>query len=80
MMHISSKSKKIFLLKIHVSWCRREESCQRPTEPYTVELILDGNSEITPLVLGASEITANLYCNCVHLYWEGCVICSIYLR
>ena len=31
-------------------------------------------------ILGASEITANLYCNCVHLYWEGCVICSIDLR
>ena len=29
------------------------------------------------MVLGASEITANLYCNCVDLYWEGCVICSI---
>ena len=28
-------------------------------------------------ILGASEITANLYCNCVHL--EGCVICCIYL-
>ena len=31
-------------------------------------------------ILGASEITANLCCNCVYLYWEGCVICSIYLR
>ena len=31
-------------------------------------------------VLGASEITANLYCNFEYLYWEGCVICSIYLR
>ena len=30
--------------------------------------------------LGASEVTANLYCNCVHLYWEGCVIYSIDLR
>ena len=30
--------------------------------------------------LGASEITVNLYCNCVHLYWEDCVIYSIYLR
>ena len=30
--------------------------------------------------LGASEITANLYYNCVHLYWEGCVFCSTYLR
>ena len=32
------------------------------------------------MVLGASEITANLYCNFVYLYWEGCVICSTYLR
>ena len=31
-------------------------------------------------ILGASEITANLYCNYEYLYWEGCVICSIYLR
>ena len=31
-------------------------------------------------VLGASKITAYLYCNCVQFYWEGCVICSIYLR
>ena len=27
-------------------------------------------------LLGASEITANLYCYYEHLYWEGCVICS----
>ena len=32
------------------------------------------------LLLGASEITANLYRNCVHLYWEGYVNCRIYLR
>ena len=31
-------------------------------------------------IMGAIEITANLYCNCLFLYWEGCVICSIYLR
>ena len=31
-------------------------------------------------ILGASEITANLYCICVYLYWEGCVICSKYLH
>ena len=31
-------------------------------------------------VLGASEIIANLYCNCVHLYWECCVMLSICLR
>ena len=28
-------------------------------------------------ILGALEITANLYCNCVHLYREVCVIFSI---
>ena len=32
------------------------------------------------IILGAPEITANLYCNFVYLYWEGCVICSIFLR
>ena len=32
------------------------------------------------MVMVASEITENVYCNCVHIYWEGCVICSIYLR
>ena len=32
------------------------------------------------IVLDVSEVNANLYCNFAHLYWEGCVICSIYLR
>ena len=27
-----------------------------------------------------TEITAILYCNFAYLYWEGCVIFSIYLR
>ena len=27
-----------------------------------------------------SEITANICCNCVQMYWECCVICSIFLR
>ena len=31
-------------------------------------------------VLGDPEVTANLYCYYAYLYWEGCVICSIYLR
>ena len=31
-------------------------------------------------VLSGPEVTANLYCNFAYLYWEGCVICSIYLR
>ena len=35
--------------------------------------------QIYRYILGASEITANLHCNCVDLYWEGCVICSIIL-
>ena len=28
--------------------------------------------------MGDPEITANLYCNFSYLYWEGCVICSIF--
>ena len=31
-------------------------------------------------LLGDPEVTVNLYCNFAYLYWEGCVICSIYLR
>ena len=31
-------------------------------------------------VLGDPEVTAILYCNVAYPYWEGCVICSIYLR
>ena len=30
-------------------------------------------------VLGASEITANLYCNCGYLYWEGWGIIAVYI-
>ena len=32
------------------------------------------------IILGDPEVTANLCCNFVYLYWEGCVICSIYMR
>ena len=31
-------------------------------------------------LLGDPEVTANLYCHFAYPYWEGCVICSIYLR
>ena len=31
-------------------------------------------------LLGDPEVTANLYCNFAYPYWEGCVICSIYLQ
>ena len=31
-------------------------------------------------IVGDPEVTANLYCNFAHLYLEGYVICSIYLR
>ena len=31
-------------------------------------------------ILGDPEVTANLYSNFAYPYWEGCVICSIYLR
>ena len=32
------------------------------------------------ILLGDQEVTASLYCNFAYLYWEGWVICSIYLR
>ena len=32
------------------------------------------------VLLGDPEVTANLYCSFAYLYWEGCDICSIYLR
>ena len=47
-----------------------------PTSLHTCALYSEPPSHI----LGVSEVTANLYCNCVHLYWEGCVIFSIFLR
>ena len=32
----------------------------------------------TDHILGASEVSANLYCNSrIHLYWEGCVIFAV---
>ena len=31
-------------------------------------------------VLGNPGVTANLYRDFAYLYWEGCVICSVYLR
>ena len=31
-------------------------------------------------ILGDQEVTGNLYCNFAYPYWEGSVICSIYLR
>ena len=34
----------------------------------------------TELLLSDPEVTANLYSNVEYLYWEGCVICSMYLR
>ena len=40
---------------------------------------LAGNHALIGLILSASEIAANLHCNCVHLYWEGCVILYIWL-
>ena len=32
------------------------------------------------VLLGDPEVTENLYCYFAYLYWEGCVIYSIYLR
>ena len=45
--------------------------------PYSV---FQFNDNFPQFLLGALEITANLCCNCLYLCWEGCVICSVYLR
>ena len=34
---------------------------------------------IVELILGDPEVPANLYCNFAYPYWDGCVICSVYL-
>ena len=47
---------------------------------FLVQIWLSFLSSLVFYVLGDSEITANLYCNSANLYWEGCVICSKYLR
>ena len=31
-------------------------------------------------ILGDPEVTANMCCNFAYLYWDGCIIFSIYLR
>ena len=36
--------------------------------------------EVEVHFIGDPEVTANLYCNFAYPYWEGCEICSIYLR
>ena len=36
--------------------------------------------QFLPRLLGIPEVTANLYCNCVHLHGEGSVFCSTNLR
>ena len=38
------------------------------------------DGEAGRLILGDTEVAANLYCNFTFMYWEGCKICSIYLR
>ena len=58
---------------------RRTGICS--TKDETGEAYCECDTEyLTPEVLGDPEVTANLYCNFSYPYWEGCVICSIYLR
>ena len=47
----------------------------REPQPQMLRLKL----EFVCLLLGDPEV-ANLYYNFAYPYWEGCVICSIYLR
>ena len=45
------------------------------TELFSIDL-----NDISTDILGDPEVTKNLYCIFAYLYWEGCVICSIYFR
>ena len=47
---------------------------------YNLQNILDKPVQVTGKVLGDPEVTANLYFTFAYPYWEGYVICSIYLR
>ena len=50
---------------------------------YGVYRLNDNVEMCRPLInnlLGDPEVTANLYCNFAYLYWEGYLICGIYLR
>ena len=48
----------------------------RRNELVTLTLRLNQNQ----IILGDPEVTVNPYSNFEYLDWEGCVICSIYLR
>ena len=41
--------------------------------------LLKGSLKLKIELLGDPEATANLYCNFAHPYWEGYVICSIFV-
>ena len=55
----------------------------------TIQLLLAQARQSVPIaikwllgvdkVLGDPEVTANLYCAFAYLYWESCMISSIYL-
>ena len=44
-----------------------------------IELSFNSNLPAS-IVLVDPVVTTNLYCNFAYPYWEGCVICNIYLR
>ena len=49
------------------------------TPPPSIDILAELNGLETEL-MGDPEVTANLYRYFAYTYWEGCVICSIYLR
>ena len=60
---------------IYISLVKVEGSTEPP--PKRVRQVIQTNSELPYIMYTASEITANLYCNCVYLYWEGCGVYSM---
>ena len=66
-----------------VSWRLCPAVCMVPDflDADQISCLLPASLCITrrPYILGDPEVTANLYCNFPYPYWEGCVICSIYI-
>ena len=62
----------------HLVWSRKPGNHNQTKD--SIRTIPHLNQIQSDYILGDLEVTANLYCNFVYLYWEGCVICSIYLR
>ena len=51
-------------------WRITDQKLRKPGAACRVRISPRSTSAKFCRLLGASEVIANLYCNCVHLYWE----------